>query len=760
MSEAPFDVPLTRREFVVPPTQREGATTGTGLLMLPDSLRARWRIVGELAGGGEADVVLVEPIEGGERRVAKIYRGSITVDAQAAARLPDLDRTFLVAPLSTGFDNGRHWELMEYVPGGSLADLIAAGGVPARALDDVVRQLTEAVAELHRARITHSDLKPGNILVRGRAPLRLAVGDFGLSKYLADASKRFTRLGNTVAYAPPESFAGRFSPAQDWWALGMIVRELAGGGHPFAHLSDAVIMHELMVHDVPVDTVGDDRLRLLCRGLLVRDPDHRWDETQVRAWLAGESPRVHAGADVRAGRALVVAGRQCWTRAEAARAFAAAWDEAQQTFLTHIGTPAQPGEGWRLLRGWLEQFDEDVEQRARLIDQVLTARVAPEIRMVHLLRWLDPGLPPMYRGVLLHPRAFPAFAAAAATDPLGARIVDELWHHRLLELLAQFGGAGELAEIDRRWRNAVAQLASIADAAPPAARDALHRAAPDHRITLLQAAADPAVPSALSAQATAARARFQPRPPWFDRLARVQDPAVAVAVVTVAPLAETEHRRMLAAKDRPRQIWAAEEQRRADGRAGALGLATGGMAIWGAILFGGALVLLFADRMAGLSPFSPLAGTATGTQTAASPPPIVADTTIVTVFALAWMACFAAELGVAAHLGGHYHPRWSALTMLGRIWRRVPDTWDYARRAGNAMRAVASAAPVIATLCCCFACCQSGTLLAVLSSVLGLATLAGAAGHLVWSAVRFAQFGRLHRSRRKTLLGDERGTSA
>jgi eukaryotic-like serine/threonine-protein kinase len=96
--------------------------------------------------------------------------------------------------------------------------------------------------ELNQAHITHSDLKPGNILLGTRAPLWLALSDFGLSKYLGDASMRFTRRGHTIAYAAPESFSGRFSSAQDWWALGMIVRQLATGEPPFAGLSEQVAM--------------------------------------------------------------------------------------------------------------------------------------------------------------------------------------------------------------------------------------------------------------------------------------------------------------------------------------------------------------------------------------------------------------------------------------------------------------------------------------------------------------------------------------
>jgi hypothetical protein len=397
--------------------------------------------------------------------------------------------------------------------------------------------------------------------------LWLALSDFGLSKYLGAASKRFTRRANTVAYAAPESFAGRFSPAQDWWALGMIVRELATGEAPFAGLAEQVAMHEFLVRDIPLDGIADDRLRLLCRGLLVRDPDHRWTGEQVRAWLAGDSPTAYEVSGVRVGKPLVVAGQTCWTRGEVARAFAMNWNDAQQTFLERIGTPGEPGEGWRMLRSWMEQFDEDVELRVRLIDQVLTAAVAPEVRTVHLLLWLDPTMPPVYRNLSLLPEHVAGIAAAAesATGP-PARIVRDLWQYRLLAPLAQFAGGAQLAEIDRRWRDSMARLEAIQSAPvlPPPAADALVRAGDTHRATLLRAATEPEFAPGLAQQAASARNRLPHRPPWFETLDRVEDPAVALAILTVLP--EAEGARMRAERDRGRLVWEQEELHRAGGR--------------------------------------------------------------------------------------------------------------------------------------------------------------------------------------------------
>jgi hypothetical protein len=736
------DPPATRREAPAPaPTRRESPEDTAGwsgsLLRLPESLRAAWRIERDLPGGGEADVVLVRDARG-TAAVVKVYRRHISVDAEVARRLTELDRTYLVAPYQTGHENGRHWELMEYVPGGSLAEHVDP---PATAMSgpdvvETVRQVAEALTELHEARITHSDLKPSNILIRRTSPLWLALSDFGLSKFLGDASKRFTQRAHTIAYAAPESFAGRFSPAQDWWALGMIVRQLATGEAPFAGLSEQVAMHELLVREVALDGIRDDRLRLLCHGLLVRDPDHRWTGTEVRVWLAGGSPKVYEASDVRAGRPLVVAGRTCWTRAEAARAFATEWDRARTTFLERIGTAAEPGEGWRLLRSWLEQFDEDVEQRIRLIDQVLTTDVPPDVRMVHLLRWLDPTLPPTYRGESMLPEHLAALATAAGSgDAKPAEIVAQLWQYRLLTLLAGFAGGAPLAAADRRWRNAIAQLDGIAAAPvlPQPARDALTQAAGTHRAALLRACADPGFARLLEEHAVAARARLpQPPPPWFGALQRVQDPAVALAVLAVTAVAEAEYARVAAERDRGRLIWQHEEAARVAGRPGAIGYAVAAAGVWALVMGGGAVG----------------AGLISGTDASAG---------ILAMYGLIWLANAAAEVAVAYQIGAAYHPRWSALSALGWLGRRAPDAFAYLRRAGNSVRALGAGAPVFLGIACCCGCLLIPTGLTVGGGLFAVATVITAFGHLGWALYRALRFNGAQDQRRRALQQNNPG---
>ncbi|MET8179768.1 protein kinase [Streptomyces sp. NPDC005336] len=201
------------------PTQPEA----DGLLRLPSALAERLTLIGELLHQGrEADILLVCDAEG-TQLVAKVYRSGVRVAPEVWEKLRGLDARHVVRVHETGRSDGRDFELLEYLEGGSLEAFMSAARAttPGPRMTQIVRQLAEAVEHLHGAGIVHSDLKPSNVLLRSRNPLDLVLTDFGVSKSL-DATSRFTqRVFGTVSYCSPEYlFGAQVSAPQDWWALG------------------------------------------------------------------------------------------------------------------------------------------------------------------------------------------------------------------------------------------------------------------------------------------------------------------------------------------------------------------------------------------------------------------------------------------------------------------------------------------------------------------------------------------------------------
>ena len=136
--------------------------------------------------------------------------------------------------------NGTAYYVMEYLEGKSLADYIRENGpLDEEAIRTLVLPVVDATAYLHRNRLTHLDIKPGNIMLTGddKSGIRPVLIDFGLSKhYNEDGSA--TSTVNTQAYSdgysPTEQYSGirTFSPTADVYALGATLYDAALGRRP------------------------------------------------------------------------------------------------------------------------------------------------------------------------------------------------------------------------------------------------------------------------------------------------------------------------------------------------------------------------------------------------------------------------------------------------------------------------------------------------------------------------------------------------
>ena len=277
---------------------------------LPPSLAVDFRIAESLpARGGEAELYVLEPrnissnaVEG-SRRVAKVYREGFAPKEDVIKLVQSANIAHVIELEAYGWEAGRWWELMEYVERGSLRVLIEQEG-PRLAADlvrDILVELNEAMAGLHKLPMEHRDLKPANILVRSRNPLDLIITDFGISS-LMEVSHHITSAARTIRYAPPESLGTMDrSTGQsmvmiehtkwDYWSLGMMLVEMLRGAHPFEKLSEIGISTELITQNLDhlPDGISDPDWRKLCRGLLRRAPSARWGAGEVSKWLANPS---------------------------------------------------------------------------------------------------------------------------------------------------------------------------------------------------------------------------------------------------------------------------------------------------------------------------------------------------------------------------------------------------------------------------------------------------------------------------------------
>ncbi|HZP14991.1 MAG TPA: protein kinase, partial [Nocardioides sp.] len=137
---------------------------------LPAPLRDRYTFLRELSSGGQADVLICSDNNDHDRLVVvKIYRPGTSLEDAALdeLRAGATDRSYVVPIHDFGRTGGVAWEVQEYVPGGSLADVFKRSapfadlGVALR----LTRQLWAAITYLHERHLIHRDLKPSNVLV-------------------------------------------------------------------------------------------------------------------------------------------------------------------------------------------------------------------------------------------------------------------------------------------------------------------------------------------------------------------------------------------------------------------------------------------------------------------------------------------------------------------------------------------------------------------------------------------------------------------
>ncbi len=212
---------------------------------------------------------------------AAIVRFTREARAAAAAGHPNIIEVYDI-----GQDRGWHYIAMEYVDGGSLADVLRRDGplAPSRALA-LMKQVVAGLAEAHRIGILHRDIKPSNILLTSRGWAKLA--DFGLAKRLAiDLSvTRTTSILGTPMYTAPEALRGEgFDPRCDLYSLGATFYQVFAGQPPFTGATCAELVAKHLEGNLPAldevaPAVGPDVCRIIHR-LLAKDPAERYSSAE------------------------------------------------------------------------------------------------------------------------------------------------------------------------------------------------------------------------------------------------------------------------------------------------------------------------------------------------------------------------------------------------------------------------------------------------------------------------------------------------
>lgn len=276
----------------------------------------RYLVTELLGAGGMGTVYLARHVRLPQQAAIKVLRRNMVRDGDAVARFNreaanasriDHERIARVFDFGETSD-GTVYLAMEYVPGRTLKQIIAADGVLSlERTSRITRQVGEALDAAHRLGIVHRDLKPDNIMVIEDAELgdRCKVVDFGIAKAMGggEGEPGLTKTGFVVGtpefMSPEQLFGAAVDHRSDVYALALVIYQCLTGALPFDSSTPERTMTARLTESpqplavVRPDIVWDPGIQAVFDRGLAKDPGDRYLSAGAfaRAFEAAVAPK-------------------------------------------------------------------------------------------------------------------------------------------------------------------------------------------------------------------------------------------------------------------------------------------------------------------------------------------------------------------------------------------------------------------------------------------------------------------------------------
>ncbi len=243
-----------------------------------------YRCLRPLGKGGMSRVFLVERLRDGAQLALKFADGSVSEDSEMLYRfveeyglLEQVHHPNVLQIYDQGVTDDVLFIVMEYLSGGTLKQCIGSQGMEPERAWSVLREMAQALVEVHRMGIIHRDIKPENIMLRDDGTAVL--GDFGVARriYKAHRHGQIEYIVGTPYFMSPEQALGDTEDeSTDIYSMGAVFFNMLTGEKPYKGESLEAIVQQHLHAPVPKLPASFRHLQFMLDRMMCKDRERRY----------------------------------------------------------------------------------------------------------------------------------------------------------------------------------------------------------------------------------------------------------------------------------------------------------------------------------------------------------------------------------------------------------------------------------------------------------------------------------------------------